>query len=337
MGMTWFKQVFGFSESKYAETKKRFRIEAEQLLTDTDPPKRFHVGTLSVPSLETLRAQVAALSPPEGARLTLRPVVADAYSLHTWPEVNGALIQVASQFNLLEMVGPEVTPEDGITRYRNDPTQGPACAMACAPATVARNYLVPVDGQRGQTCENQINTLHNLDRALGIPGIQMQNGYALLNARTVREIGRHIDSLDEAARDALRTRLRIGLHCDTEVTAEGAPLGQRVTQAFCSALPVAYNAGTRADWAPFASLVLEASYESTLLAAVINHRRSGNPKVFLTTVGGGAFGNDREWIIRAVRRALRCVQDHPLDVAMVCFGKVSPDLANLASGINTDV
>jgi hypothetical protein len=335
--MTWFKQVFGFNETTYAETQKRFRVESEQLLTDTNPPRRFHVGSLSVPSLGELRTEVAALSTPDGTRLTLRTVISDAYALHTWPEANGALIQVASQFNLLEMVGPSLAPEDGITRYRNDFTQGPACAMACAPATVFRNYLVSVDGERGQTRENQIDALHDLDHALGIDGIRMQNGYALLDTRTVQAIGEHIRNLDEAGRDALRRRLRIGLHGNTEVTADGAPSGQRVTQALCSALPVAYNSAPSADWAPFASLVLEASYESALLAAVLNHRRTGNSKVFLTTVGGGAFGNEREWIIGAVRRALSCVHDHPLDVAMVCFGKLSPDLADLAAEINADV
>ncbi|GJH13004.1 hypothetical protein CBA19CS11_29220 [Caballeronia novacaledonica] len=110
--MTWFKQVFGFNESTHAETQKRFNIESEQLLTDSDPPRRFHVGTLSIPSLDELRAQVAALSRPDGAQPTLRTVIADAYALHIWPEANGALIQVASQFNLLEMVGPGVAPKD---------------------------------------------------------------------------------------------------------------------------------------------------------------------------------------------------------------------------------
>ncbi|WP_250452736.1 hypothetical protein [Caballeronia sp. ATUFL_M2_KS44] len=300
------------------------------MLTDSDPPRNFHVGSLSVPRLDELRAQVAKLPRPDGTRLTLRTVIADAYALHTWPEANGALIQVASQFNLLEMVGPSVAPEDGITRYRNDFTQGPACAMACAPATVFRNYLVSVGGRRGHTRESQINALQDLDRALGFPGIRMQNGYALLDTRTVQAIGQHIRGLDEHGRDALRKQLRIGLHSDTEVTADGTPSGQRVTQALCSALPVAYNSAKSVDWAPFASLVLEASYESALLAAVLNHRRTGNSKVFLTTVGGGAFGNEREWIIGAVRRALRCVRDNPLDVAMVCFGKVSSDLEDLA-------
>ena len=50
--------------------------------------------------------------------------------MHGLPENRGALFQVASQFNMLEMVGPRVTPEEGVTRYEHDRTQGPACAMA---------------------------------------------------------------------------------------------------------------------------------------------------------------------------------------------------------------
>ncbi|MFX1761437.1 hypothetical protein PWP93_02345 [Paraburkholderia sp. A1RI-2L] len=332
--MTWFKQIFGFSEGTYAETQKRFRVESEKLHTDTQPPRSFHVGTLNTPSVGELRTQVGALTPLSGTRLALRAISADAYALHSWPEANGALIQVASQFNLLEMPGPGVTPEHGITNYQHDHTQGPACAKACAPGTVFRNYLVSVEGQSGQTATRQINTFKDLDHAIGIPGIQMRNGYAMLDAETVRAIGQHIQDLDEAGRDELRQQLRIGLHCNTEVTAVDAPPLQRVTQAFCSALPVAYNRAPRSDWAPFASLVLEASYEATLLAAVLNHRQTDNPKVYLTTVGGGAFGNERSWILQALRRALHHVRHHSLDVAVVCYGQVSQDLVELAAAIN---
>ncbi len=52
------------------------------------------------------------------------------------------MFQVASQFNLLEMISPNVTPDDGIGIYENDPTQGPACAIACGAGTIYRNYLV---------------------------------------------------------------------------------------------------------------------------------------------------------------------------------------------------
>lgn len=73
--------------------------------------------------------------------------------MHHSPENAGALFQVASQFNLLEMTSPTVTPEHGITRYRYDHTQGPACAIAAGAATIYRNYFAPVSGSHGQTAE----------------------------------------------------------------------------------------------------------------------------------------------------------------------------------------
>ena len=65
--------------------------------------------------------------------------------MHADPELDGALFQVASQFNLLEMTGPSATPEDGVTRYSADHTQGPACAIAAGAATIYRNYFAPVE------------------------------------------------------------------------------------------------------------------------------------------------------------------------------------------------
>jgi hypothetical protein len=57
-------------------------------------------------------------------------VTGDVWRMHLLPENAGALFQLASQFNLLEMTGPEVTPENGVvTIYQHDHTQGPACAI----------------------------------------------------------------------------------------------------------------------------------------------------------------------------------------------------------------
>ncbi len=57
-----------------------------------------------------------------------------------------------------------------------------------------------------------------MEKAIGIDGIRMKNGYALMSANTVQAISRYIASLDEQMRDRLRQELRIGLHSDTEVT-----------------------------------------------------------------------------------------------------------------------
>jgi len=328
--MSWFEEIFGFEECTYAKTQANFYLEGVLLHTRIQLPRSFHTGTLTLPSLAELRAEVGALKlATDRGAMSISNLIADAYQLHSWPQANGALVQVASQFNLLEMPGPSTTPEQGIAGYQYDHTQGPACAMACAAATVFRNYLVQTGNQVGQTESNQLNTLADLDNAIGIPGIRMQNGYAILQPKTVLAIGQHIQSLDVVSLDALRQQLRIGLHSDTEVTLAGVPNDRRVSQALCSALPVAYHRAPSRDWAPFASLVLEASYEATLLAAVLNHRRTGNPRVYLTLVGGGAFGNETDWIISALRRALRLVRHHPLEVALVSHRKVPQELVIL--------
>jgi len=79
---------------------------------------------------------------------------------------------------------------------------------------------------------------------------------------------------------------------------------QFVSQASCSALPARDSEVHAPQWSAFARLVLEPSYEATLLAAQINARESGSNVVYLTALGGGAFGNKPEWVHDAMRRAL---------------------------------
>jgi hypothetical protein len=121
------------------------------------------------------------------------------------------------------------------------------------------------------------------------------------------------------------------VHADVQVTAEGAPATQRVTQVFCSALPVAYSSVPSARWEAFATLVLEGAYEATLLAGALNAARTGSPVVFLTRLGGGAFGNDSTWIDAAMRRALDGVRDLALDVRVVSRGTPTADLTRLVA------
>lgn len=64
------------------------------------------------------------------------------------------------------MVGPDVTPEDGVARYEYDRTQGPACAMAAGAATIYRNYFAPVGEQTGQTTKRQLDGLADIGAEL---------------------------------------------------------------------------------------------------------------------------------------------------------------------------
>ncbi len=90
---------------------------------------------------------------------------------------------------------------------------------------------------------------------------------------------------------------------------------------FCSALPVNYSRVPSVHWKPFASLVLEAAYEATLLAAVLNKQRSMSNVVLLTHLGGGAFGNEGDWIDAAIRRALTTMSRFELEVKLVSYGE----------------
>ena len=75
------------------------------------------------------------------------------------------------------------------------------------------------------------------------------------------------------------------------------------------------------DWEPFARLVLDAAYEATLLAGVANAERTGNKRLYLTLLGGGAFGNVESWILEAMERAFDRCCDADLDVAVVSYSQ----------------
>ena len=160
----------------------------------------------------------------------------------------------------------------------------------------------------------------------------MRNGYALCTAAGLAAIGDHLRSAGEAERDRLRGLLRIGVHRDVEVTDASSLPGPRVTQAFCSALPVAYGAGVQAAWEPFARLILEAAYEATLAEAMASARHRGSNIVLLTRLGGGAFGNAASWIDDALARALTVYAEAPLDVRLVSYSQVPRQMRALEVG-----
>lgn len=328
--MDWFERLTGFAEAPgpagAARIRQRLRVDGPQLHSLANG-RSFGIGRLELVSLHALRSRAKAQPAVPGPR-QVSLLHGNVRELHALPACSGALFQVASQFNLLEMIGPEVTPEQGVARYAGDPTQGPACAMAAGAATIYRNYLVPVGCQSGQTHDCQLDGFAPLGAALAQAVHQsaaalwsMQNGYALFKPGAVALLSAHLQTLDDAGLDALRAQLCIGLHWDVEVTDSPASPGPQVSQAFCSALPVAYHRGPVRDapWAPLATLVLQAAYEATLWAAVANAQRGASRRVLLTMLGGGAFGNDPAWIEAAIEHALARTAGQGLDVSIVSF------------------
>jgi hypothetical protein len=327
--MDWFERLTGFKEGAYEETRRNLQV-VDQRLHSKINGRSYVIGSLETPTLGELRSQAAAAAEELAGTFSVQNVSGDVRAFHGDAANANALFQVASQFNLLEMVGPSVTPEDGVTRYQHDPTQGPACAIAAGAATIFRNYFAPVDGEIGQTRDRQIDCLRDLGTALGNDNAnlwQMRNGYAMCSAEGLESIDRKLASLTDVERDRLRDRLRIGLHWQVEVT-DGDAAGQLVSQAFCSALPAAYTSIPAEHWRSFATLVLEGTYEATLWAAALN-ARYGSRQVFLTCVGGGSFGNELSWIHAAMRRAFDIVRRVALDVRIVNRGRVDDELVRL--------
>ena len=325
--MNWFERITGFREDGYEATRARLSVIDGQLQS-RNSVRTCAVGRLETPSLAELRLRAAALVSGQGPT-RVSCVQGDVRRMHADRSNAGALFQVASQFNLLEMVSDAVTPEQGVTRYESDATQGPACAIAAGAGTIYRNYFAPVDGQSGQRKDKQIDCLFNVGAALGnVEGRlwQMRNGYCLTTDEGLASVDHQLSSMGPVQLDELRGRLRIGVHWDVEVTDNGA--GHLVSQAFCSALPVSYNRIRRpANWARFATLVLESTYEATLLSAMLNLQRQRSPLVYLTRIGGGVFGNDGHWITAAMHRALALCRNAGLDVRIVSYS--TSDAANL--------
>lgn len=327
--MTWFQKLTGIQETSAEQVRKNFVLDGEKM-TSRANGKEMIWGALEIPSLAELRARVANINQPRG-KIQVREIVADVQARHTDITNANSLFQVASQFNLLEMVGPSRTPEDGIAIYEGDHTQGPACAMACGAGTIYRNYFVPVNGQVGQTRDNQIDCLADIGNALDNTNNRlwkMQNGYALATRDGLKEITRRLDASSARELDELRARLRIGLQWNTQVTLNHC--AHTVSQAYCSALPVVHSQEPKQLWQAFAKLVLEAAYEATLCAAILNLQQTDNNRVFLTLVGGGAFGNETEWIMQAIERALKLYASWNLDVAIVSYGSSKPVVQELA-------
>ena len=263
----WFAHLFGFSEAGVGNPPGGGRVDPRGVRANLElldggctlrskvNGARYGVGRFSTPSLAELRAASAAAEAAcVGAPLPPTASVehigaADVFSLHADPAFSGAMFMAASQFNTLEFSHPGGVPEDGVTNYVSDGTQGPACALAAAPATVVRNYFAGppprADGAggaggaaaaaagqqqqqqqqqqfgeqllQGQSAGRQIDNLGGVLRALqGETLVDVRNGYTDSDPQRLALLngGR---LADPASRAAALAQLRVGVHSGVEV------------------------------------------------------------------------------------------------------------------------
>lgn len=318
--MTWFDELTGFSEQSGENVRSKLRLEGTRLIS-TANNRSFEAGSFSTPSLSTLRQNTVRR---EGNHIRVSELVGNVRSLHEDTANANAVFQVASQFNCLEMAAPDVVPEEGVGIYENDRTQGPACSISGGAGTIYRNYFADVNGRTGQTHDNQIDCLEEIDHHFGGDLWQMKNGYCLPTSSTLEYIETQLEHCSESELDDLRGKLKVGVQSKTQVTIGDAT--HLVTQVFCSALPVAYSDIPKSQWVHFARLILDATYEATFHIAAQNLVDTGCQKLFLTLVGGGVFGNKMDWILSAIGRSLKLFAWADLDVYIVSYGSSKPEV-----------
>jgi hypothetical protein len=415
--MSWFENLFGFNE-RHGEVRDQISVSGDKMTSRVNGAT-YTCGTFETPSLEELRARGTQNKVKERVpgEIKVSMVAGDVAGFIAQKENRYALFQAASQFNCLEFPGPSVVPEMGVTGYVGDHTQGPACSVACGPATVYRNYFVPlaipppppmmligfnpkeegdsqtVQGGRsaeaavenflapsetkgegaggvaaaakatepeqkaqeeapkvqlGQTRSLQVENLKDICNLVeNVPNgryFTVKGGYTLATDQGLKQLNNKLKRMDE---DSILAKLRVGVHSDVQVTSHSWGRVQLrnpdhlVTEVFGSACSVSYSHESRSElWAPFANLILKASYEATLWAALENAcRHPDSPSariVYLTALGGGVFGNPMEWIADAMRRAFMIFRNTALDVRIVVFySHVESDLKQLVRDFNT--
>lgn len=341
----WFSILFGFREPRNPEeVKKYLRVFCEggvNYMLSLVNMKKYKIGKFVTPSLRDLR-MLEPLKASRPGRISFTNEIGDVAEFHNRAENRFATFQVASQFNCLEFVDPSVTPEDGITGYETDKTQGPACSIACGPATAFRNYFHRwEDGTKpdGQSKHKMINNLDELQKALSTSGkldeyFSVRGGYTESDDKRLQVLTTHLETMTKAGQDVSQF-IKIGVHQDVEVTAArwGRELrpdsAQEVTQVFGAACAIAYSYNTSTDsWASLAKLILNASYEATfwagLDAAVRHGGEAGSKKIYLTCLGAGVFGNPMDWVKEAIQGAMDKFKNTDLEVICVTYAGAPP-------------
>ena len=305
--LTWFNDFFKFIESKDYDKNK----ESMLIIFINNKIKDLNCGIFEVFSCEELHQllDIPTNNKNKNNKVSIKNIFMKVEKIHDNHELANSTIQVASQLNCLEMTGPSIFPEYGITIYAKDKTQGPACAM-CAPAGLAyRNYIY--DG--GQTHNKQIDMSSKLLDYLKTKDNKItwnvRNGYLLFdNEYKLKKINELLQ--DKEIFKEAKKLIQSGSHSQQGIRINNNNKNYTMNHVYCSGLPISYNNNINNDdlWDILSILFLEGLYENTLLIAVMNNLLSREIKpCFLTKVGGGVFRMKDILIVNAIKKACNTI------------------------------
>ena len=317
----WFKIIFSDVEKK---VKGAIKITTNQNITLLNiNSKVLQAGEFVLESYDSLQKGIEN----KGEQNLRFKIIPDSVTDLIWKDTEKSVFQAASQFNCLEMAHPSATPENGITNYYTDKTQGPKCAIMCGAGTYYRNYLY----NGGQTRIKQINTIEESLKSIGFltkgnvisdgtNEFRYSNGYLLGDIKSHEAVGNILKN--QQLLSQFRSNFNIGIHYDTQVW----NTERTVHQVYASALPLSYSNIGKNDVIKGSGIEkfvqeLNLVYETTILAAEKCRIRdkTDRKKVYLTLVGGGVFENPIANIVLAIRSVLEKYKHLPLDIILVDF------------------
>lgn len=311
----WFPRLFGFNENP-AKVQSQFSISSDEKgdynITSKVNNKTYSVGNFQLRDLQSF----SDIKDRSGGKFNIivgngtENVDADIITCETNPENDGATFQMASNFNCLDHLPGKRPPKDLLSNYITHYEQGAPGTVACGPALVYRQYLIPMpSGNNGQMTED----IMLLSRTPAV----VEDGY-------VNEVPENFDYSDP-------NLYQVGVHQNIDVTLGRAGdnrrkykiiTGQRIHQVFCSTLSFGILYDTDFNL-KVASYILTTEYKLTILSAIENSikypGRKGSNKVFLCLLGGGAFGNPLPLIAKAISDNTDLIQKSGLEVNLVCF------------------
>ena len=103
--MNWFEKLTGFRETSYDDTRAKLKVVGRQLQSLVNGKAMASENLKPCRSKHSARGWYPLGGLPGWLKVGL--VTGDIRRMHKLPENVGALFQVASQFNLLEMTRPK--------------------------------------------------------------------------------------------------------------------------------------------------------------------------------------------------------------------------------------
>lgn len=300
------KSIIGITEKELVELSYEERIEkfvcADSFIHSDD----YHItplGTFQTPSIADITELVSLIGDDPGQNLgqNLRECPLEVEEnidigvlQSTLQTLDKAMIQVASNFNCLEVPSKYTPPNYGnlVENAHTDSTQGPAACFGPLAAYLYRAHFY----EGGQTGIKQINLLEGVKKYFCTP----INGKLTLSGNE-----QPIDSVDKVVpliKCGLHTNIPIlfgreesGLNFELD---EPHPLIDQVFNASINLRDYGKRVA-KSDLILINRALLRASYESAYLSAIYRNRKV----LYLTFVGGGVFGNPIPMILEEIVRA----------------------------------